>query len=338
MAHYFTHTAGTDIDVGGSWDAEEFDERLFRVVHPLALAFERSEDLGSTSRHLIAEMLRQFLGTHKSIRLLMKSWKEDPAGMADAMSLAREQVEKVYAVALLLEDPEPWTLRYFKDSWRKSYERHLVEAHERYALSRYEEHLNKRSDDLHEERLSYGITDKEEEFVEWNFANPPWLSEKRPKTPEHLRDAEKAIATFPGPGGTIKKLSDARLKEALIRLYREYAYLCGFAHSGFDKLLPGYMGAHLGLTPEQKQEVVDKEYAQSLLFSYLAAGFACAEAATRELPRGRDGAAGAQAVAGAELLAVLTGLWDELRETSLLGRTLYEMRVRRVLPPAVGAA
>jgi hypothetical protein len=64
----------------------------------------------------------------------------------------------------------------------------------------------------------------------------------------------------------------------------------------------------------------------------------CAEAATRELARGRDGASGTRVVAGAELLTELTGMWDVLRETSLLGRAIYEMRARHVLPPAVGVA
>jgi hypothetical protein len=85
VEHYFTHSAETDIDLERVLDAKGFDDRLARVVHPLALAFERSEDLGSTFRHLVALMLRQFLGTHKSIRLLMKGRRENPAGMADAM-------------------------------------------------------------------------------------------------------------------------------------------------------------------------------------------------------------------------------------------------------------
>lgn len=337
MGHYFTHSAETDIDLGRDLDARGFDDRLARVVHPLALLFERSEDLGSSFRHLVAELLRQFLGTHKSIGLLMKSWKEEPVAMADAMSLAREQVEKVYMVALLLEDPEPWTRRYFKDAWRKDYERHLVESHERHALARYEDHLNRRSDVLDGQRRAFGITDEEERYLIWSFENPRWLSERRPKTPEHLRDAERAIATFPGPGGTINRVTDGRLKEALVRLYREYAFLCGFAHSGFDKLLPGYMGARPGLTEGQRREVAEKEYAQSILLSYLATAFACAEAATRKLPRGRDGASGRRTVADAELLVKLSEL-DELRETSLLGRSLHEMRVRHVLPFADGAS
>lgn len=99
------HASADDIDVEEVLDVEEFDDLLARTVNPLALAFECSEDLGSSFRHLMADMLRQFLGTHRSVILLMKNSEENPASMADAMSLAREQVEKVYAVALLLEDP-----------------------------------------------------------------------------------------------------------------------------------------------------------------------------------------------------------------------------------------
>lgn len=190
MSHYHIHSLEDDIDVEDFLDAEEFDDCLVRIVHPLALDFERSEDLGSSFRHLMADLLRQFLGTHKSIRLLMKSREENPSSLADAMSLAREQVEKVYAVALLLEEPERWTKRYLRDAWRKSYERHLIDAHERHALLRYAEHLDQHSNALHQERACLSITDDEEEFVEWSFENIPWSSGKRPKTPKHLEDAE----------------------------------------------------------------------------------------------------------------------------------------------------
>lgn len=122
------------IDHEATMDAEEIDDLVTRVVHPLAIAYERSEDLGATFRHLMADELRQFLGTHKSIRLLMKSREENPSALADAMSLAREQIEKVFAVVLLLEEPEPWTLRYLKDDWRRHYERHLLDLDERSGL------------------------------------------------------------------------------------------------------------------------------------------------------------------------------------------------------------
>ena len=100
MTHY-THTQ--DIHLTDSIDGVKVDDQQARVLNPLAIRFERSEDLGASFRALMADMLRQFLSTHESIRVLMKNRKANPRGMADAMSLAREQLEKVYVVALLLE-------------------------------------------------------------------------------------------------------------------------------------------------------------------------------------------------------------------------------------------
>lgn len=337
MEHYFVHTAQTDIDLGRVLDAEGFDDRLARVVHPLAIAFERSGDLGSTFRHLMELMLRQFLGTHKSIRLLMKYRQENPAGMADAMSLAREQVEKAFTVILLLEDPEGWTERYLRDSWRNDYERHLIEAYERHELERYAEYLDLQSDGLNGERLLLGITEEEEGFLEWRFDNPP--GGPKSKLPDDLKDARETIGRpFPTPAGVLPRISHKDLKRAMIRLYREYGYLCGYTHTGFRKLLAVYSEVYSDLTLAQKEKIVDTEYAQSILLSYLAAGLACAEAATRRLPRGEDGTAGDRAVAEAGLLVKLFDLWEELRQTSLLGASLHEMRVRRVLPFAGGVS
>ncbi len=50
-----------------------------------------------------------------------------PSGLLDAMSLAPEQIEKVYSVALLLEDPQKWTIRYVKEDCRKHYEHYLLD-------------------------------------------------------------------------------------------------------------------------------------------------------------------------------------------------------------------
>ena len=123
----------------------------------------------------------------------------------------------------------------------------------------------------------------------------------------------------------------------LVRLYREYGYLCGYSHAGFAKLLPGYIEGQMRLTASEKQKVVDTEYAQSIMFSYLGMGIACAEAATRELVRGRAGSSGPpRRVADADLLVELSDLWGALQRSSLLGRALYEMRLRHILPSTVG--
>ncbi|QIN84639.1 hypothetical protein GBA63_19770 [Rubrobacter tropicus] len=330
MTHY---AHARDIDPGDAIDAEEVDDLVARVVNPLALSFEHSADLGATFGALMADMLRQFLGTHQSIRMLMRSRGENPPAMADAMSLAREQIEKVYVVALLLEDPEHWTERYLKDEWRKAYERHLLEADERSGLARYDDFLKEQASGLENERKGLGISDEEKEFVEWRYRNPPGTT-----TPPHLKAASKTMANFPMPAEVIREVSDPQLKDALRRWQREYGYFSGYSHSGFRKLMPGFIEGNMKLTTAEKEKVVETEYAQSIMISYLAAGLACAEAASRALPRrGPTGPLTARAVGDADLLVRLSDLWDLLDRSSLVGRALYEMRARSILPPKIGA-
>lgn len=92
----------------------------------------------------------------------------------------------------------------------------------------------------------------------------------------------------------------------------------------------------MNLTPSEKQKVVDTEYVQSIMLSYLSAGMACVESATKELPRGIRGSSGPpKAVADADLLIKLSNMWDTLEKSSLIGRSLYKMRVRDIFPKSV---
>jgi hypothetical protein len=329
VAHY-AHTR--DIDPEEAIDAQKVDDQLGRAVHPLAIAFECQEDLGASFRALMADMIRQFLGTHESIRLVMKNRVDNPRGMADAMSLAREQIEKVYTVVLLLEDPEAWTERYVKDAWRKSYERHLLDKDERSGLPRYKQFLNDQANSLEEERKLLGITAEEKKVVEIRYKDVPGSKRTKIADPA-FKAAEQTIANFPMPMEVIRTVIDPQLKLALARFYREYGYFSGYSHSGFAKLMRGFMEGNMKLTTSQKEKVVETEYAQSIMASYLATGIACAEAATRRLPRGPGGSSGASPVAEAELLVKLSDLWTLLERSSLVGRALYEMRARHVLPP-----
>ena len=64
--------------------------------------------------------------------------------------------------------------------------------------------------------------------------------------------------------------------------------------------------------------MVNTEYAQSILLSYLAVGFACAEAAAKKLARGREGVSGNRAVASAELLTELARTEEQSDDTCYL--------------------
>ena len=258
--------------------------------------------------------------------------------MADAMSLAREQIEKVYVVALLLEDPEAWTERYLKDAWRKSYERNLLDKDERAGLPCYTKSLDDRANLLEKERKTLGVTNEEKKVVEIKYKDLPGLLRTKINDPA-LKTAEQTIGSFPTPAAVIREVSDTQLGDALRRWYREYAYFSSYSHSGFSKLMPGLIEGNMRITLSQKEKVVDTEYAQSIMLSYLAIGIACAEAAARKLMRGPAGPSGpAKAVADFDLLVKLSVLWNLLERSSLVGRALYEMRARYVPPTVVGAA
>jgi len=44
---------------------------------------------------------------------------------ADAVSLVREQVEKVYVISLIVDNQRRWTKQYFRNQWRWRYEHFL---------------------------------------------------------------------------------------------------------------------------------------------------------------------------------------------------------------------
>jgi hypothetical protein len=123
-----------DIDLEGELDTDKLGRQLARVVDGLALAFQCREDLDDTFRTLMNLLVRAFLGTHRSMRTPFEQRGENAGAIADAMSLAREQIEKMFVVALLLEDPDRWTNAYLRDDWRRRYERFLLERSERSGL------------------------------------------------------------------------------------------------------------------------------------------------------------------------------------------------------------
>lgn len=317
-----------DIDPEDSIDAEEVDDQAARLVHPLALAYEGADDIDVSFGQLVADQLRLFLGTHRSIRLLMKQRSKEAAALSDAMSLAREQIEKVFVVALLLEDPRHWTMRYLKDDWRRGYERYLLDKEERGALPRFKEFLDGyASEHIEKERLQLGVTAGERDLIEFVYHNPGVT------VPSHLTPFSDIMARFPTPAGVIKKVSDAALSDGLRRWYHEYGYFSGYSHAGFPKLMVRYFEASKKYTTSQKEEAIEKEYFQAVMVSYLAVASACAEAALRELPRAKGSPS---AIAGPDFYVKIDDLWAVMRRAALLGNALWELRVRHIMPPSVG--
>ncbi|MGI8909529.1 MAG: DUF5677 domain-containing protein [Rubrobacteraceae bacterium] len=322
----YRHTK--DINPDDTLDAKNVDDQVTRVVEPLAIAFERSSNLDNLFRHLVADQLRQFLSTHKSIRLLVSNRGENLARLADAMSLAREQIEKVFVIALLLEDPQAWTRQYFKDDWRRHFERYLLDKDERSNLERHKEFIERHAhDSIENERKEIGITEEEREFVKFKHYN------KGIPTPLHLKPAAKTMEHFPTPAKVIDKVKEAQLADVLRRWHREYSYFSGYSHAGFHKLMPKFIESSKKLTTSQREKVIETEYDPALFVSYLAIASACTEASVKYLPC-VDGSVAR--VADVELLVKLDELWAVMRRSALLGKALWELRVRHIMPPLLG--
>lgn len=111
------HTHAIDV---GKVDATELDGRMQAAINWLWLALKAIGEAKGLLPTLIGTQLRLFWTTHKSIRILIGKLQNDPRYFADARSLLREQVEKVFVITLTLDNPDKWLRQYFEAGGRRS--------------------------------------------------------------------------------------------------------------------------------------------------------------------------------------------------------------------------
>ena len=97
-----------DIDPQGKVNLLDLDAQQRTAVHRVALALDDTNEPNVATATLLAEILRTFLATHSSIRFLLSKRDDQPELGADAVSLAREQIEKVFLVSLLIREWEKY--------------------------------------------------------------------------------------------------------------------------------------------------------------------------------------------------------------------------------------
>jgi phosphoglycerate-specific signal transduction histidine kinase len=89
------------------------------------------------------------------------------------MSLVREQIEKVFVISLLLDDPDKWIPIYFKDDLRRFYKyQFLVLEEERKSLPRFQVDKDKREKILENLKNNADLSDLEKELIEHKFTQP----------------------------------------------------------------------------------------------------------------------------------------------------------------------
>ena len=306
-----------DIDITGKVNLALLDRSLEVAVNRTCNAVLDSKTLDADLQAFIVSILKQFFSTHKSIRLLLKQKDTDIGMCGDAISLCREQVEKVFVLTLVIDDPAKWLSRWFKYDWRKRYEEFLLEKHECQKLSRFDSFLdNEGPEGLEQWKKQMGVSDAEKTTIEESFEftlNNPDIN-----LPAHLGNS--LIPQVPTPGKAKQKINDVSVKAALERWYWEYKFLCDNTHIGPQRLIYTQIGSRqVSLSESHVNAMAERDFGKAVITSYVATLYSCSEAYRLISPN-------------VEVIGELTKLWNELAKGTLLGKLFWEIRVKDIFP------
>jgi hypothetical protein len=305
-----------DIDPSKKYVLSEADNVLLPAVYLTIQSLEKSSTLNKNFREACVDQLNTFLSTHRSIVLLLNQEKSDPVIGGDALSLCREQVEKVFAISLLCEDHLHWTMIYIKDHWRRMFERYLLEKAEREGISRCQGSYQQLYARIEKIRTGLGISEKVRDLVEYRFNCP---NTPKSKLPNRLQGV-KVPEVFPTPGNVINNVSGTK-HDFLQRWQREYRFFCDFSHCGMGK-----MQVHRVFNPDfsypeaEKREFYSKEIDNAAAVSHVATASACTELVK---------------VLGSnctDSIVKVSELWDFLCPRVLLAKAMWGLRARHILP------
>lgn len=300
-------------DVDPDDPRNEFDcETADALVRKLITRTERAVRLSSlpeAQRSFFVAGLPLFDQTHGSIRSLCKDLYGPQGKTADALSLVREQIEKLFAFQLICEDPGRWVSAYLKEGWRSSYEMFLHQKSEQEQLPRCQEFINAQGClYLEHIRKECGVTDAEKQAVELRFAGK----------------SKSRLEFFPTPGRSIKHFTNDSRRSMMSRWHVEYLRYSSFSHALAEKLFLSSIQNRGGPVDEfMRRQILTKHIEPGLIISYLAIG--CMVAEVNAL-LGQDH----------EVLELLSEFWDTFRRSSLYGVMFWEMRIKSLLPPIIG--
>ena len=260
----------------------------------------------------LAQMFFSMRHTHFTIRKLLQE-EQHPTNV-DAMPLARCQLETLFAICLIVEQPN-FMDAYLKHGWKMQYLYHLVLVEQCRDLPRLRANLDVCVQALDGMRKLACVTDEEKATID----------ESEIGTPLPAGFNRKPIPKFPAPGEVITRIQNANRQKMLLRLYPEYQFLCTYVHASphgrsfralFDKRQP--FGEKL-FTSGQLEEMFMKEIAApAILLDLLSLAQCCAEFVS-VYPR------------DVELRGVLSEAWGALLDNTLIGRAVWELHTKQLL-------
>jgi hypothetical protein len=302
-----------DIDLDARFDAPKADAIVNRCVAQVTESLKtQTKQFSDVDRGHLAQLFFSMKNTHLAIRKLLEQEHNSPIGVS-AMPLVRIQIETLFAVVLVVEQPETFPL-YLKDGWKRLYVRHLWFREESKGLARITEGLSHVEPFLEGMRILAGVSDEEKLTID--------VEEMGVVPPSGFQ--LKPIRWFPTPGDVLDRIKDPERKRMLARLLPEYEFLCSFVHvSPHSKVFPALFdhrqpfGAMF--TTGQREEMFQKEIAgPALWLGLLSIVQSCCELVPIY-------------PLDINLVAVLTNAWKTVHDLSLIGRKVWELRAKKLL-------
>jgi hypothetical protein len=325
-------------------DAKELDPMMSSVIEAVRFALRHTHNFKTeppNGLELISILRSQLLlyeTTHKSLRLVLARAydKKDYSIVPDATSLVREQIEKIYIIALFVDNPRKWILHYSRAAWRTDYENYRLELEEYGAIDRHQEFLKKHYPEFlsNMQRIKIGnrtetiVSDFAKRGLQHQWDNPgdqkpSWFVKaqkgKRKKI-NRLRDYIRNYYEFPTPGRAAATITDEPLRRFLFRWHRDYSTVCQYSHVAFGKILIPYMSdEHKDWKHAEKTEYNGRKLAERTVYwSLISAATSCA-LIVRSLKHtygSRD---------------ELKDFWKVLYGSSLAAKGYWEMYIKSIL-------
>lgn len=311
--HNSSYLVTSEIELDQRADALRLDALVNRCIAAASEALRAPVTaFTEVQRAHLAQIYKSMRPTHETIRDLLRAENKSPRSV-DAAPIARVQLETLYALCLVLEQP-PYLNVYLKDSWKQVYVRHLLMDAECKNLPAITAELDKQAPSLEGLRKLAGVTDEEKATIRSEQLNEP--------LPSGVQSAP--IAHFPTPGVALKHIRDVDRKKMLCRLYFEYQSLCSFVHfsthpRAFKAIFDSREPFSKLFTSEQLENMFQKEIAVPAIWvDFLSIVQGAAEMIT--LYPG-----------DVELRRAVTEAWTPLSEKTIMGRAVWEFRAKKLL-------
>lgn len=311
-------------------DAVKLDAQMREVIRAFRFAIKQNTRYKSEWRGFLEDQLSVYNTTHNSIRLLVgRALKESYYPLiADAASLTREQIEKIYVLSLFIQDPTKWFRQYIRSAWRKDYENFRLMSEEYATNLRFQDYLQRYAENLegrryHRERNTRKriivVSNRAKRVVEYNWNNPGrskpgWLKRKG-----SVRDFLSNYFDYPTPGKAIKYIRSRPLKPFLYRWYREYQYWSDYTHISLGKVVLQHMFQYKSMDMAEKNKIEGRKQAERVLVtSYSALASACTILSSI-LPNTYGGN------------EQLKNYWESLYNFALFPKALWEIYAKDIL-------